>query len=213
MKATRALVILCVLTFILQVISTRLGYDEWRDYFAFNFNLFLEGRVWTPLSAIFLHADVIHLFINLIFLHVFGNVVEEEYGKRKLLGSFLFGGMIANLGGAFFYPPDEFFVGASGAIFTLIAITMLTEPLKSSLWFLGIPLGLVAIIYIIINLLALYYGIGGRVAYPAHVIGFAVGMLFGINWCPEWKKNLLITILLLVILLIIIHFLRAFGIL
>ena len=98
-----------------------------------------------------------------------------------------------------FYGSATAMIGASAAIFTLTATVMLTKPLKFS-WLFLMPLGLVALLYFLYNLLAVYYLVQGNVGYVAHVIGFLIGLLFGIMWSRgRWVKNLLITILLLIL--------------
>ena len=68
------------------------------------------------------------------------------------------------------------------------------------------PQGLVAIIYFTYNVIAVYLGFHGNVAYIAHVIGFLIGIPPGILWSENWVKNLLITLGLFVIYLFIVLF-------
>ncbi|HEX5021189.1 MAG TPA: rhomboid family intramembrane serine protease [Candidatus Binatia bacterium] len=37
-----------------------------------------KGRVWTLVAALFVHANVLHLFGNMVFLFVFGNTLETR---------------------------------------------------------------------------------------------------------------------------------------
>jgi membrane associated rhomboid family serine protease len=60
------------------------------------------------------------------------------------------------------------------------------------------PQGLVAILYFIYNAITVYSGAEGDVAYIAHIIGFTIGIPFGLAWSKDWFRNLLITIALLV---------------
>jgi len=92
---------------------------------------------------------------------------------------------------------------------------MLMSPLKFSWLFLA-PQGLVAIIYFTLNAIIVtdpsILGQGlfdPSVAYIAHVIGFTVGIPFGIAWSQKWKKNLLITIGLFGLYLIILFILAT----
>src|SRR4030065_63721 len=149
-------------------------------YFAFNTANLLNGRIWTLVTALFLHADILHLAGNMIFLYAFGNALEKEVGAGKTYLAFFAGGILSFLLGVFFYDPSVFMVGASAAIFTLTAVVMLVKPLKFSFIFL-MPLGLVAIIYIIYNVVAVQSGVEGTIAYISHVIGFAIGVPFGIS--------------------------------
>lgn len=176
------------------------------EYLAFSGENLLRGRVWTVFTGLFLHGDLVHLVGNMLFLYVFGNTLENELKTRKTLLAFFVGGTLAFLLGFFFYEPSTYLVGASAAIFTLAAVVMLVKPLKFSFLFL-MPQGLVAIIYFAYNVLAVYYGEQGNIAYISHIIGFIIGIPFGIAWSREFFKNLLITLGLFIIYLIIALFL------
>jgi membrane associated rhomboid family serine protease len=172
------------------------------EFLAFSGENLLKGRVWTLFTALFLHADLMHLAGNMLFLFVFGNTLEKELGAQKTLLAFFVGGTMSFLLGIFFYTPQTFLVGASAAIFTLTAIAMLVKPLKISIFFL-MPVGLVAIIYLVYNVLAVYYGAEGNIAYISHVIGFAMGVPFGAKWSKNLFRNLLIIIGLFIVYIVI----------
>ena len=117
--------------------------------------------------------------------------------------------MLALIFGVFFYNPNALLVGASAAIFTLTAVVLLVKPLKFSFIFF-MPLGLVALIYIIYNVVAIQTGAKGNVAYISHVIGFAVGIPLGAMWSKKLVRNLLITVGLLILYVFIIWVLTPF---
>jgi membrane associated rhomboid family serine protease len=178
----------------------------------------LAGRVWTLLTALFLHASPTHLFGNMLFLFVFGNTLEKMIGREYHLAVFFIGGFTAFLlpPALGIYGPDVYMLGASAAIFTLAACVMLMNPLKFSFLFLA-PQGLVAILYFAYNVIlvtspAIAAGLGYNpsVAYVAHVIGFTVGIPFGIAWSQRWKRNLLVTLGLFGIYLGILAILATF---
>ncbi len=159
----------------------------------------LAGRVWTLVTALFVHATPLHLFGNMLFLFVFGNTLEKMIGRNYHLLVFFTGGFTAFLLSMPFFPPGEGMLGASAAIFTLAAGVMLMRPLKFS-WLFMAPQGLVAVIYFVYNVLIVYNpdpsriaGYDPNVAYIAHIIGFVVGLPFGIAWSERWKRNLVIT--------------------
>jgi len=169
----------------------------------FRASRFLQGEVWTPLTALFVHANPIHLIGNMLFLYVFGNTLEDALGGGKMIAAFFTGGVLSFILSTLFYGLDVAMVGASAAIFTLTAVVMLTKPLKFS-WLFLMPQGLVAILYFLYNVLAVHYEVPGRVGYVAHVAGFLIGIPFGVLWSRRWAKNLLITILLLTLYIILI---------
>src|SRR5213593_4632458 len=172
-------------------------------------------RVWTLVTALFVHASWEHLLGNLPFLFVFGNTLEKMIGRNNHLLVFFLGGFTSFLLPPIIgiYSPDTGMLGASAAIFTLAAIVMLMSPLKFSWLFLA-PQGLVAIIYFVLNVALVYApsmipGYDPNVAYIAHVIGFTVGIPFGIAWSLHWKKNLVISLGLFSIYLVILALLGA----
>ena len=67
------------------------------------------------------------------------------------------------------------------------------------------PVGMVAIVYFLYNALAVYFNLQSNVAYVSHVIGFSLGIPFGIAWSPNWKKNLVISVALLIIYFIALY--------
>ena len=171
----------------------------------FSQNNLLAGRAWTIVTALFVHASPVHLFGNMLFLFVFGNTLEKMIGRNNHLLVFFLGGFTAFLLSMPFFSPDTGMLGASAAIFTLAACVMLMKPLKFSWLFLA-PQGLVAIIYFVYNAVLIYdptlipgLGYDPNIAYVAHIVGFTVGVPFGIAWSQQWKKNLLITLGLLAI--------------
>lgn len=210
MRATNILILLC---FIASVYAWYLGGSSpelVQDNLAFSLRNLEAGRIWTLATAIFVHANLIHLLGNMIFLYVFGNTLESiSKDSKRMLFAFFLGGFLSFLLSIPFFPPDTTFVGASAAIFTLTAVVMLMKPLRWS-WLLLMPVGLVAVLYFLYNAVAVYYQYQSNVAYISHIIGFSLGLPLGIVWSTQWKRNLLISIGLLlvyfIILFIVIHF-------
>jgi len=198
-KKINWVIIACILVSIVFWLSNP---DVPLEYLAFSGNNLLNGRVWTLVTSLFLHADILHLAGNMLFLYIFGNTLEEEFGTTKTLGVFFIGGILSFLLSLLFYNWSTPLIGASAAIFTLSAIVMLTKPLKLSIIIL--PQGLIAILYFVYNALAIYAGAEGNVAYIAHIIGFAIGIPFGLAWSKNWLKNLLISIALLIVYVIMV---------
>src|SRR6058998_3222478 len=124
---------------------------NWSDQnLVFSLNNLYAGRVWTLVTALFVHASWEHLLGNLPFLFVFGNTLEKMVGRNNHLLVFFLGGFTSFLLSIPFFTPDTGMLGASAAIFTLAACVMLMKPLKFS-WLFMAPQGLVAIIYFVYN--------------------------------------------------------------
>lgn len=79
-----------------------------------------QGEVWMLFTSMFLHADVLHLGGNLLFLLLFGTALEEQVSPGRWVITYLASGLVGNLtflllGG------DAIGLGASGAIWGLLA--------------------------------------------------------------------------------------------
>jgi membrane associated rhomboid family serine protease len=85
--------------------------------------------VLTLLTYMFIHADVRHIFGNMIFLFVFGDDVEEALGRLRFLLFYLLCGVI---GGLTFVASDPTFdgplIGASGAISGIVIAYAMLRP-------------------------------------------------------------------------------------
>jgi membrane associated rhomboid family serine protease len=131
----------------------------------------------------------------MIFFYIFGNTIEKELNYKWVVVPFFIGGVSSFLLSIPFFELSTLMIGASAAIFSLTAIVMLLKPLKFSFYFL-MPLGLVAIIYFAFNLIAINTGTQGNISYIGHVIGFLIGLPFGVASNKNWHKNLLIAAIL-----------------
>ena len=201
MKRTNVLIIICIITSLLYWYT----YPSLENFLVYSGSRLAQGALWAPVTTLFVHFDPVHLIGNMVFLYVFGNVVEENADAKMTMIAFFVGGIGSLVISSFYYGFNVSMIGASGAIFTLSAAAMLIKPLKSSVFFFFIPLGLVAILYFIFNVLAVSLGLGGNVGYVAHVAGFLIGVPFGVALSKgKWLKNLGITILLLIAFLVII---------
>ncbi len=75
---------------------------------------------WHLLPSMFLHANLLHLLVNLYALYVLGPQLESFFGKVKYLFIYLVSGLIGGLVSMIFLGDNVVSVGASGAIFGLI---------------------------------------------------------------------------------------------
>ena len=180
-----------------------------QDDLAFSLKNLVEGRLWTVVTAIFVHASLIHLLGNMIFLYVFGNTLESITDSKHVLLAFFLGGLLSFPLSLPFFPSETTFVGASAAIFTLTAVVMLMKPLRWS-WLLLMPVGLVAILYFLYNAVAVYYHLQSDIAYVSHIIGFSLGLPMGVAWSDQWKRNFLISLGLLVVYFVLLYVIKKF---
>jgi len=87
----------------------------------------LNGAWWQLLTAMFVHAGLIHIGFNMYFLLRIGHQLEGIIGPKRLVMVYLISGFVGNILSLFLLPPNSVSAGASGALFgivgTLIGIT------------------------------------------------------------------------------------------
>jgi membrane associated rhomboid family serine protease len=98
-------------------------YPEWENaLMIFGARSALEitesGQYYRLLSCVFLHADILHLALNMVALFGLGRLCEATYGKARFLWLVVFSGLCGSIlslkGGV------GLSVGASGSIFGLL---------------------------------------------------------------------------------------------
>jgi rhomboid protease GluP len=91
----------------------------------FNLAVF-QGEYYQLFTSMFIHADLVHLVGNMLFLLIFGLRGEEMFSLPEFLGIYLAGGLVGNLLSLGF--GDYFIsVGASGAIFALFGACIIYD--------------------------------------------------------------------------------------
>ncbi len=90
------------------------------------------GSVPTIITSMFMHGGIAHLIGNMIFLFVFGDNIEDRYGRIKYILLYLGWGMAAALAHSFFAVSigqgDVPAVGASGAISGVLGAYLIMYP-------------------------------------------------------------------------------------
>jgi len=83
---------------------------------------------WTQyVTSLFCHYNWGHLSSNLFQLYIFGKIVEEEEGSFGVVLSYLLTGVCANIASVVLLPSNVVSMGASGAVFGLFAVGVLTK--------------------------------------------------------------------------------------
>jgi membrane associated rhomboid family serine protease len=93
-------------------------------------NLYLfhaHWKWWQPLTSCFCHADRMHLSNNLFLLLLFGRSVQDDFGSAGLLFCYVLCGVVSSWVSLFLLPKYTVSIGASGAVFGLFAISMLSK--------------------------------------------------------------------------------------
>ncbi len=145
--------------------------------------------LFTLVTSMFVHGDWWHLIGNMLFLWVFADNIEATVGNLKFLLFYLGGGFVAVFAHIWFNLGSEMpMVGASGAISAVMGAYLVMFPTsRIKLLFLVFPFRITAWIFLGIWIIqqwtygasSLASGMGGGVAWWAHIGGFAIGLVFG----------------------------------
>jgi rhomboid protease GluP len=136
-----------------------------------NVKILKNYEYWRLFTSMFLHADVFHIFSNMIALLLFGAAVENNYTKFEYLIIYFISGLIGNLFSLFLLPLNTISLGASGAIFGLIGAAFILFAIDGDKFLLF--LGLFYLAYFIFSSFA------PGINLWAHLFGLIGGISFG----------------------------------
>lgn len=154
-----------------------------------------QGQGWRFLSYGLIHADWVHLFINMFVLYSFGKAVIEAYRYYFDLKGYLFY-LLLYIGGIGFsvlfdygkHKDDPHYnaVGASGAVSAVLFASILVFP-TGSVYLFPIPFPLPSVVFGVIYLVysAIMARRGtGNIGHNAHFWGAIFGLVFTIALKP-----------------------------
>jgi len=153
-----------------------------------------DKRYDTLITKGFVHADLWHLFFNMLTLYFFGPYLEATIGTPKFVILYFLGLLIASLGT--FYrrrrDPQYASLGASGAINTVLFAFIVYYPLQKIYVFFAIPVP--AFLYAILFLAYSFWASKNardNINHDAHFDGALVGLLFVLVTEPgAWLSGL-----------------------
>lgn len=164
------------------------GGQQWMNYLMFPASL---GRFirqpWSVLSYMFMHAGILHILFNMLWLYWFGRLFLNFFSARHLRGLYVLGGiagavlyMVAyNL---FPYFRDavafSYLLGASASVLAIVVATAVREPdYPVQFMFIGtVRLKYVAIFMVVLDLLFMTADNAG--GHLAHLGGALAGWWF-----------------------------------
>jgi membrane associated rhomboid family serine protease len=148
------------------------------------------------ISHQFLHADLLHLLFNMLFLWAVGGLLEQTLGRTVFVSSYLLSGAAAALAHAAAHPGSaEPAIGASGAVAGLMgmfAVLHFRQPLRLALvaglglapriLILSLPAWVFLGLWLLEQLFLASFGSSVLgVAFLAHLGGFAAGVALGLT--------------------------------
>jgi rhomboid family protein len=145
----------------------------------------------TLVTSQFLHGSIVHIGGNLLYLWIFGNNIEDRFGRLRFLAFYLTGGIVAALAQVAIAPDSTVpTIGASGAIAATLGAYLVLFPrarvttaifLVFFYQLIEVPAVVVLAFWFVLQLLDGLGSLGvsastaGGVAFFAHIGGFVFG--------------------------------------
>ena len=180
----------CVVGYVLEVLllSGVRGIDL--SGWALSGRALADGRWWTVVTHLFLHANLLHLLVNVLALWFIGPAVEMMLGRARYLVLYFLSGIAGGLLQTAFTQPTAELIGASGAVCgVLLSFTTAHPemPLRALLFFI-LPVSMKARTLgwgiIIVSLLCALLRIVPQIGHLAHLGGAVTGALLTRWWAP-----------------------------
>ena len=142
-------------------------------------------------TSMFMHAGLLHLLGNMLYLWIFGDNIEDSLGSLRYLAFYLVGGVVASLAHYLINPASQLpTVGASGAIAAVLGAYLVLYPRARVATFIPIgfflrltmiPASIVLGLWFVLQLFNGVMSFGaadmGGTAFWAHIGGFVFGVL------------------------------------
>jgi rhomboid protease GluP len=144
-------------------------YDVLLQFGQSNTNVF-AGQYWQLITSIFVHVDIVHIVLNMLFLLIFGSRAEELFTTEEYLSVYLLSGLSGSLLTLFLMPLNTISAGASGAIFGMYGAGIIYMRKSFGQSIVG------ALLY---AFLFLMLSTGPEVNMIAHFGGLATGLIIG----------------------------------
>lgn len=142
---------------------------------------------WSIITYMFMHAGLLHILFNMLWLYWFGRLFLQFFSSRHLRGLYVFGGIV---GGIFYmlayniFPyfetlvSNSYLLGASASVLAIVLATAEREPnYPVQFMFIGtVRLKYVAVFMIVLDLLFMTSGNAG--GHIAHLGGALAGWWF-----------------------------------
>lgn len=120
-----------------------------------------DGEWYRLVTGGFLHASVIHVGFNMYLCWILGGALERYAGTGRFLAIYACG-LLWGSAGALVFAPDSQTVGASGAVFGLMAALFLLER-QRGIDLIGGGVGMLLLLNLVITFLIPGISIGGHI--------------------------------------------------
>lgn len=150
----------------------------------------LDGYYWQLFTYMFAHGGITHIGLNMLALFIFGGVMERVLGWKKFALLYF----ISGIGSALLHIAitgisSVPLLGASGAVFAVLAAYAYKYPKNIIFIFPGIPMpaALLVAFFVIFELFSGIFGLQAGIANFGHLGGIISGLLMMYIWSKREK--------------------------
>jgi len=157
----------------LRILWGLVGEPQYRLGASFGYAIFYLNEWWRLITAMFLHAGLVHIGFNMMALMQLGPPLEELYGSARYLFFYVVTGAFGYLGSA---ATGHFSLGASGALLGLVGLLLAITTKRGGAYMRDLRARLITDMVILFAL-----GFSGFMAMDnfAHGGGLAAGFVLG----------------------------------
>jgi membrane associated rhomboid family serine protease len=210
---------LSLITIFIIAINVIISFKGFKDRaffekYKFNIGDIKAGSKHQIFTSGFLHVDTSHLFVNMLTLYFFANVVIYDLGSIGFIIVYLASLILGNLLSYFFHKNDLSYnaVGASGAVMGILYSAILLRPdMMLGLFFIiPVPAYVFGIGYLFYTIYGMKKSIG-NIGHDAHFGGAVGGFILTLVLAPWIFEQHLMMVLLLAIPIVILFVLQKLG--
>ncbi len=163
-----AIVAVNVVVFVLERFGNNVSFID--RYAMQPFLVHHQGQYYRTFTSMFLHANFLHIFFNMIALIIVGPAVEVLLGRARFLSLYLIAGLGGSVASYLLGPQVDYGLGASGAIIGVMGAYVV----------IGLRRHLPVAPVVALLVLNLVLGFSGNVDWLAHLGGFVTGCLLAL---------------------------------
>lgn len=172
------------------------------EFFILSFGFIpAAASILTTFTSMFLHGGFDHLFGNMWYLWLFGDNVEDVFGRIHYLSFYLLSGLFATLAHHLTNMGSLIpAIGASGAISGVLGAYLVFFPkikVKAYARFVGVTemsafslLALWFLMQLLFSTISLVGGAGSGIAFSAHAGGFIFGYIYAWGFKRLFPKRI-----------------------
>lgn len=175
---------------IITAIISYIGFNnrQFFDRYKFSTYAILEMKQYDRmLTAAFLHADMMHLFFNMLTLYFFAPILIAYVGPVKFLILYLAAIIGGNTISLWMYRRDSIYtaIGASGGVCGVLFASIALDPQRMiGFFFIPMPGWVFGILYLGYSVYGMKKSIG-NIGHAAHLGGAVIGLILAILFIPQ----------------------------